>query len=142
MHSFRPSTKPGIRAVVTKCEGRTQLRGQTWGSAVDAFDSDEIVVVVTDVKLPAREPQGLALARMIRNRRPQVPIILTSAHPELLGKDVVSPGSPWRSPTKIRARVPVQQASSRFHRQIVHKFSGGIVPEPFRAALPPPHSAS
>jgi CheY-like chemotaxis protein len=49
--------------------------------ALDVFDGPDIDVVVTDVKLPAGESDGSALARMIRNRRPQVPIILMSAHP-------------------------------------------------------------
>jgi CheY-like chemotaxis protein len=53
---------------------------RTLGSmaALDVFDSDEIDVVVTDVKLPAGEPHRSALVRMIR-RRPQFPIILMSA---------------------------------------------------------------
>jgi DNA-binding NtrC family response regulator len=70
-------------------------------AAFDAFDGDEIDVVVTDIKLRAREPQSSALARMIRNRRPQVPIILMSAHPELLGKDVISPGTVLCKPLEI-----------------------------------------
>jgi len=70
-------------------------------AAFDAFDGDEIDVVVTDIKLPACEPQSSALARVIRNRRPQVPIILMSAHPELLGKDVISPDTVLWKPLEI-----------------------------------------
>jgi DNA-binding response OmpR family regulator len=69
--------------------------------ALDVFDSNEIDVVVTDVKLPAGEPNGSALARMIRNRRPLVPIILMSAHPELLEKDVASPSAVRCKPFQI-----------------------------------------
>src|SRR5271169_1486527 len=58
--------------------------------ALDVFDSHDIDVVVTDVKLPVGEPHSSALARMIRNRRPQVPIILMTAHPELLEKEIDS----------------------------------------------------
>jgi CheY-like chemotaxis protein len=43
--------------------------------ALDVLDGHDIDVVVTDVKLQAGEPHGSALARMIRKRRPQVPII-------------------------------------------------------------------
>jgi DNA-binding NtrC family response regulator len=70
-------------------------------AAFNAIDSDEIDVVVTDIKLPAREPQSSALARMIRDRRPQVPIILMSVHPELLGKDFISPGRVLCKPLEI-----------------------------------------
>jgi len=69
--------------------------------ALDVFDGDEIDVVVTDVKLPAGEPDGSVLARMIRNRRPQVPIILMSAHPELLENEVASPGAARCKPLEI-----------------------------------------
>jgi CheY-like chemotaxis protein len=57
--------------------------------ALDVFDGPDIDVVVTDFKLPADESDGSALARMIRNRRPQVPIIMLIAHPE--AHDVASP---------------------------------------------------
>jgi DNA-binding response OmpR family regulator len=53
------------------------------------------------LKLPAGEHNGSALARMIRNRRPQVPIILMSAHPELLEKDAASPGTARCKPLEI-----------------------------------------
>jgi DNA-binding response OmpR family regulator len=69
--------------------------------ALDVLDSHDIDVVVTDVKLPAGEPHGSALARMIRNRRPQVPIILMTAHPELLEKDVASPNAALCKPLEI-----------------------------------------
>ena len=70
-------------------------------AALDVFESDEIDVVVTDVKLPAGEPHRSALVRMISNRRPQVPVILMSAHPELLERDVVSPGAVLCQPLEI-----------------------------------------
>jgi CheY-like chemotaxis protein len=62
-------------------------------------------VVVTDINLPEGEPHGLALARMIKNKKPHVPIILMTAHPELLNKEVALPGSStWRAPARARAR--------------------------------------
>ena len=67
--------------------------------ALDVFDGPDIDVVVTDIKLPASESDGSALARMIRNRRPQVPIILMSAHPEVL--DVASPCVASCKPSEI-----------------------------------------
>jgi DNA-binding NtrC family response regulator len=70
-------------------------------AALDVFESDEFDVVVTDVKLPAGGPHRSALVRMISNRRPQVPVILMSAHPELLERDVVSPGAVLCQPLEI-----------------------------------------
>jgi DNA-binding response OmpR family regulator len=70
-------------------------------TALDVFDSDEIDVVVTDAKLPADEPHGSELARMIRNRKPQVPIILMTAHPELLEKEAASPNASVCKPLEI-----------------------------------------
>jgi DNA-binding NtrC family response regulator len=67
--------------------------------ALDVFKGDEIDVIVTDLKLPAGEPS--ALAKMISNRRPQAPVILMSAHPELLERDVVSPGAVLCRPLEI-----------------------------------------
>ena len=70
-------------------------------AALDVFKSDEIDVVVTDVKLPVGEPHRSALVCMISNRRPQVPVILMSAHPELLERDVVLPGAVLCKPLEI-----------------------------------------
>jgi DNA-binding NtrC family response regulator len=68
--------------------------------ALDVFGSDQIDVVVTDVKLTASEPHRSALVRMIRNRRPQVPVILMSAYPELL-ENAVSPDAMLCKPVEI-----------------------------------------
>ena len=62
-------------------------------AALDAFDSNAIDVVVADIKLPAGEPYSTALARMINNKKPRVPFILMTAHPELLTKEIVLPGA-------------------------------------------------
>ncbi len=67
--------------------------------ALDVFDGRDIDVVVTDVKLPAGESDGSALARMIRNRRPQVPIVMLIAHPE--AHDVASPCIARCKPSEI-----------------------------------------
>jgi CheY-like chemotaxis protein len=71
-------------------------------AALDTFDSGEIDVVVTDAKLPARgDPHDLALARMIRNRGAHLPVILMSAHPELLAQDITSPSTVSCKPLEI-----------------------------------------
>src|SRR5271170_2631688 len=53
-------------------------------AGLDAFDSGTIDVVVTDMKLPAGETNGLALTRMIGNGRARAPVILMTTYPELL----------------------------------------------------------
>jgi CheY-like chemotaxis protein len=70
-------------------------------AALDAFDSNAIDVVVTDIKQPAGEPCGTALVRMIRNKKPQVPFILMTAHPELLTKEIAVPGAKPCEPLEI-----------------------------------------
>jgi DNA-binding response OmpR family regulator len=69
--------------------------------ALDAFDSNATDVVVTDIKLAAGEPYGAALARMIKNKKPRVPFILMTAHPELLTKEIALPGAKLCKPLEI-----------------------------------------
>ena len=68
---------------------------------IDGFDSNAIDVVITDIKLPSGGPHGLALERMIKNKRPRVPIILMTAHPELLGNEVALPRAALCKPLEI-----------------------------------------
>jgi len=68
---------------------------------IDVFDSKEIDVLVTDIKLSASEPHGLALTRMINNIRSRVPVILMTSQPELLKKDVAPPGAVLCKPLEI-----------------------------------------
>jgi hypothetical protein len=41
-------------------------------ATIDVFDGNTIDVLVADIKLAAGDPDGLALARMIKNKRPHV----------------------------------------------------------------------
>jgi DNA-binding response OmpR family regulator len=70
-------------------------------AALDAFDGNAIDAVVTDIKLPAADDDGLALARMIRNKKPRVPIILITTHPKLLEGEVALPGSVLCNPLEL-----------------------------------------
>jgi DNA-binding response OmpR family regulator len=79
---------------------RTLLVLGSW-LGIDSFDSNPIDVIITDIKLPAREPQGLALAQMIKNKRPDAPIILMTMHPELLMKDVNPSSAALGAPLEI-----------------------------------------
>jgi DNA-binding response OmpR family regulator len=70
-------------------------------AGIDVFDSNPVDVIITDIKLPTRETQGLALARMIKNKRPHAPIILLTVHPELLKKDDSLPSAALCKPLEI-----------------------------------------
>jgi CheY-like chemotaxis protein len=70
-------------------------------AALDAFDSSAVDVVVTDMKLPAGETHGLALARMIGNQRRRAPVILMTTYPELLEGEVALPGSMPCNPLEL-----------------------------------------
>jgi DNA-binding NtrC family response regulator len=61
----------GMRAVVAL--------GST--ASFDAFAGGTVDVLVTDIK---RESYSLKLAQMIKSRKQRAPIILMTAHPELL----------------------------------------------------------
>ena len=67
---------------------------------IDVFDNS-IDVIITDISLPAREPQGLTLAQMIKNKRPHAPIILMTLHRELLKKHVNTPSAALGTPLEI-----------------------------------------
>jgi CheY-like chemotaxis protein len=62
------------------------------GVGIDVFDNS-IDVIITDIDLPARKPQGLTLAQMIKNKRPHAPIILMTLHRELLKKHLNAPSA-------------------------------------------------
>lgn len=47
-------------------------------AALQRFQDDEAHVLVADIRLHPAEPQGFALARMVRHQRPDFPIILVT----------------------------------------------------------------
>jgi len=88
-----PSERP-VKCILFQCA--TDL-----SAGLDAFDSGTIDVVVTDMKLPAGETNGLALTRMIGNGRARAPVILMTTYPELLEGEVALPGSVLCNPLEI-----------------------------------------
>jgi CheY-like chemotaxis protein len=70
-------------------------------ATLDAFDSSAIDVVITDINLPAGETHGLALARMIKNKRPHAPIILMTTRPEFPEGEAALPGSVLCEPLEL-----------------------------------------
>ncbi len=69
--------------------------------ALEACGKHMFDVVVTDIKLLAGEPHGLALARMIKYQSPMVPVILVTAYPELLEGEVQLPGPVLQKPVDL-----------------------------------------
>jgi two-component system, cell cycle response regulator CpdR len=53
------------------------------GGALDLAKTGYGDLLLTDVRLRAGEPHGIALALMIRLSRPNLPILLMTAYPEL-----------------------------------------------------------
>jgi DNA-binding NtrC family response regulator len=70
-------------------------------AALHAFESNEVDVVVTDFKLATGENQGLALSRLMSDKRPRAPIILMTVHPELLKKELDLPDAALCEPLEI-----------------------------------------
>ena len=70
-------------------------------AALEAFASNEIDVVVTDFKLSGGEAQGLALSRLMSDKRPRAPVILMTVHPELLKQELALPDAALCEPLEI-----------------------------------------
>jgi DNA-binding NtrC family response regulator len=55
---------------------------RTYFDAADEIDNGAGALLVVDLQLPAATPQGVSIARMARYRRPGLPIIFVTGHPE------------------------------------------------------------
>jgi DNA-binding response OmpR family regulator len=67
---------------------------------IEGFDSNAIDVVITDIKLPAGEPHGLARADDQKQKTLCADHLMT-AHPELLGNEVALPSAALCKPLEI-----------------------------------------
>jgi DNA-binding NtrC family response regulator len=65
-----------VIAVATSTEALAQLKSDR---AID--------LAIVDIKMPAGQPHGFALARMARLQRPDLPLVLISGHPDLSEAD-------------------------------------------------------
>jgi len=70
-------------------------------ASIETFDSDTVDVLVTDIKLPAVESRGSALAQLIKEKRDRVPVILMSTYPEPRTGDHAMPGSLLCDPRQL-----------------------------------------
>jgi CheY-like chemotaxis protein len=64
--------------------------------ALNALDTAPFDILVTQVRFPIARPNGVALARMARMRRPSIKVVLTAAvenveYPEGLGATLTAP---------------------------------------------------
>jgi hypothetical protein len=56
-----------------------------WWEAMGALDGPDVIdAMIVELLLPERTPNGLSAAMMARNRRPRLPVVFTSADPDLL----------------------------------------------------------
>ena len=73
-----------IRWVMEKALTRAGLNCRAFESGdavIDALESDAPIVVVSDIRMPGMD--GIALLSQIKARRPDLPVIITTAHSDL-----------------------------------------------------------
>jgi CheY-like chemotaxis protein len=66
------------------------------------LDRQPVNAVIADVRLNGGEPHGIALGRMIRNRDPEMPVLLVTAYPDLAEKEKPLPGLVFSKPVELR----------------------------------------
>ena len=69
--------------------------------ALEKFDEQPVDLIITDIRLLQGEPHGLSLARIIRQRKPKIPVILITAYPELLEGESTLPGLVFHKPIEL-----------------------------------------
>jgi|SRR6185295_14281726 len=70
-------------------------------AALKKLDTESVDIVVTDIRLGKGEPHGLALARMIKNKSPNLPVILVTAYPDLVKTESDLPGQIFFKPVEL-----------------------------------------
>lgn len=78
-YALSKSLRGADHHVITALDGMTALKTLDTNVRID--------VLLTDIVLPARQPHGLALARMARQKRPDLAVIFMTGYDEF-GKDV------------------------------------------------------
>lgn len=83
-------------------------------AALSELDTNNrIDLLLLDVVMPSGNPHGLALARMARRRRPKIPVIFMTGHPDLIQIARELPAAAFMKPvdlavlmTEIKAQLP------------------------------------
>lgn len=91
---------PKVIAVPTSTEALNELKSDR---AID--------LAVVDIKMPAGQPHGFALARMARLQRPNLPLVLISGHPDLAEADEPPEGTRvLLKPVRLREILEIVEA--------------------------------
>jgi two-component system chemotaxis response regulator CheY len=61
----------------------------SYSEAAEDVDRGAGMLLIVDLQLAPRSPNGLAIARMARHHRPGLPVIFVTGHPEL--SDFIEP---------------------------------------------------
>jgi hypothetical protein len=92
--------------------GYQTLGYPSYFAAAEAIDQGVGRLLVVDLQLPPRTPNGLSIALMARRHRPGLPIIFVTGHPELaglvdreLGPVLLKPVDPDLLVTTVRRRL-------------------------------------
>jgi CheY-like chemotaxis protein len=81
-------------------------------SALEALSSGKRVdVVITDVRLKDGEPDGVVLARMVRNCDSAMPVLLVTGYPEMVEREQPLPGQVFVKPVELDALATAVKAS-------------------------------
>ena len=70
-------------------------------AALNQLHRNKVNIVVTDVRLPKDGPDGIVLARIIKQETPDIPIILVTAYPELVQHEEELPGQVFYKPVEL-----------------------------------------
>jgi CheY-like chemotaxis protein len=70
-------------------------------AAFNELRDKRVDAVVADIKLTKGEPHGLAFARMIKDKSPEIPVVLITAYPELLKGEPSLPGPILQKPVAL-----------------------------------------
>ena len=79
--------------------GFAVLRADKASSAVALFESNDVNLLLTDIAIPG-PLDGVALAHLIRQRKPHLPVVFLSGHFNRLAMadGVLRPAPSWLSP--------------------------------------------
>jgi len=80
-------------------------------SAMQQLGQHSVDVVITDVYLKDGEPNGVALARMVRNRDSAMPVLLVTGHPEMVAQEQSLPGQVFVKPVELDTLAMAVKAS-------------------------------
>jgi two-component system, NtrC family, response regulator GlrR len=79
---------------------KTVIASGSW-EAFRALDHNSVNLVISDVRLNPGEPHGVSFGRMVRNRHPSLPVVLMTAHPDIVEQEKPLPGPVLAKPLAL-----------------------------------------